>query len=169
MLQVNQYENALKDFQAALRIDPSFPGIYTLVGTAQDKLGDVDQAEQSFREALKVNAEDFEANVYLGTILLKKRELGESKPYLERALQLNPSSALAQYEMAIWESTSGQYQAATDRLEALVKDNPKWLEPHVELASLYYRLHRPEDGLRERKIVERLSAERQAAGPAKQP
>jgi Tfp pilus assembly protein PilF len=92
-----------------------------------------------------------------------------AKPYLERAIRLNPSSPLARYELAIWESTSGQYQAAAERLEALTKDDPKWLEPHVELASLYYRLHRPEDGLRERKMVERLTAERQATGSAKQP
>lgn len=169
MLQLNEYEHARNDFEAALRLNPNLPGIYTLLGNAQDKMGDVKQAEQSFREALKLNPDDFEANVYLGTLLSKRRALDQAKPYLERAIRLNPSSSLARYEMAIWESTSGQYQAAADRLEGVIKDDPNWLEAHVELASLYYRLHRRQDGLRERKIVERLTAERQATAAGKQP
>jgi chorismate mutase len=40
-----------------------------------------------------------------------------------------------------------------------VRDEPDWLVPHVELAALYYRLNRPEDGAREKKIVDRLTEE----------
>jgi hypothetical protein len=50
-------------------------------------------------------------------------------------------------------------------LELLVKDDPDWLEPHVELAALYDRLRRPEDGAKERQIVDSLSAKQQAQGP----
>jgi hypothetical protein len=50
-------------------------------------------------------------------------------------------------------------------LELLVKDDPDWLEPHVELAALYYRLRRSEDGAKERQIVDSLSAKQQAQGP----
>jgi hypothetical protein len=50
-------------------------------------------------------------------------------------------------------------------LELLVKDHPDWLEPHVELAALYYRLRRPEDGANERQIVDSLSGETAGAGP----
>jgi len=41
----------------------------------------------------------------------------------------------------------------------VVRDTPDWVEPHVELAALYYRLHRPEDGARENHIVDRLAEE----------
>jgi tetratricopeptide (TPR) repeat protein len=167
LLQLNDFEQARKDLEAALRLDPKLPGIYTLVGTARDKNGDIKEAEAAFREALKSNPDDFDANLYLGAILSKRRDLEESKPYLERALRLNPSSTMARYEMGLMESASGQYQAAADDLEKVAKEDPGWLEPHVELASLYYRLHRPEDGLKERQIVDRLTAEQQEKGPGK--
>jgi Tfp pilus assembly protein PilF len=67
--------------------------------------------------------------------------------------------------MAMLKSTSGEYEAAAQDLESVIKDDPNWLEPHVELASLYYRLHRPADGARERQIVEKITAEQQAQGP----
>ena len=169
LLQMNDYENARRDLEAALRIDTKLPNIYTLVGTARDKTGDAKDAEPAFREALKVNPEDFDANLYLGAILYKRRDLDEAKGYLDHALKIRPADFVARYESAMLKSTSGQYEAAAQQLESLVKDDPNWLDPHVELASLYYRLHRPQDGARERAVVDRLTAEQQARGPKQQP
>ena len=74
---------------------------------------------------------------------------------------------MARYESAMWKSTSGEYAAAAQELEQLTKDDPDWLEPHIELAALYYRLHRPEDGARERQIVDRITTKQQSQGPGK--
>ena len=167
LLDLNEYEQARKDLEEALRLNPRLPGLYTLVGTARDKTGDVKAAEPAFREALKANPDDFEANLYLGAILYKRREIEEAKGYLDRALGLKPTDSMARYEAAMLKSTSGDYETAARELESLVKDDPDWLEPHVELATLYYRLHRPEDGAKERQIVDSLTAKQQAAGPGK--
>jgi len=167
LLDLNDFEPARADLEAALRLDPKLPHIYTLVGTVRDKTGDIAQAEGAFREALKINPDDFDANLYLGAILSKRRDLDEARPYLERAVRLNPSSSMAGYEMALLQSTSGKYEEATAALEKVVKIDPNWLEPHVQLASLYYRLHRPEDGRKEREIVDRLTAEQQSKGLGK--
>jgi tetratricopeptide (TPR) repeat protein len=166
-LDLNEFESARRDLDEALRLDPKLPGIYTLAGTARDKTGDIKAGETAFREALKLNPDDFEANLYLGAILYRERHMDEAKPYLDRALRLNPSSSMARYESAMFESTSGQYETAAQDLEKLVKDDPTWLEPHEELASLYYRLHRPADGAKEREIVDKLTADQQAQGPGK--
>jgi tetratricopeptide (TPR) repeat protein len=165
LLQLNEFEQARRDLDAALQLDSKLPNIYTLAGTARDKTGDVKEAETAFREALKINPDDFDANLYLGAILYKRREVDEARPYLDKAIQLNPSSSMARYEYAMLKSTSGQFEDAARELEKLVKDDPDWLEPHVELASLYYRLHRTADGAKERETVERLTAEQQKRGP----
>jgi tetratricopeptide (TPR) repeat protein len=167
LLDLNEYEQARQDLEEALRLNPRLPGIYTLVGTARDKTGDVKDAEPAFREALKTNPDDFEANLYLGAILYKRRDIDEAKGYLDHALRLKPADSMARYESAMLKSTSGDYETAAKELEQLVKDDPDWLEPHVELATLYYRLHRPEDGAKERQIVDTLTAKQQAQGPGK--
>jgi tetratricopeptide (TPR) repeat protein len=166
-LDLNEFESARRDLEEALRLNPELPKIYTLVGTARDKTGDVQNAEAAFREALKRNSQDFDANLYLGAILYKRREMEPAKAYLDRALQLKPSDFMARYESAMLKSTDGDYEAAVRQLEQLVKDDPNWLEPHVQLAALYYRLHRPEDGARERQVVDRITAEQQSQGPGK--
>ncbi len=167
LMDLNEYEQARHDLEIALQLAPKMPGLQTLVGTARDKTGDQKNAEPAFRAALQENANDFEANLYLGALLYKRRQMEEAKVYLDRAVKLKPADVMARYESAMLKSTSGNYEEAAKELEGVVKDNPDWLEPHVELTSLYYKLHRPEDGAKERAIVEQLTAAQQAKGPGK--
>jgi Flp pilus assembly protein TadD len=167
LLGLNEFPQARRDLDNAMKLNPSIPELCTMAGTARDKDGDAAAAEPAFRQALQQNPHDFEANLYLGAILLKRRAMDEAKTYLDKALALNPKSPLARYEFGMWESTSGQFEAAAQELESVTADDPKWLDPHVELATLYYRLHRPDDGKRERAIVDQLTAEQQQQGPGK--
>ncbi len=164
-LDLNDYERARFDLEAALRLKPSLPHIYTLTGMARDQTGDLAAAESAFREALRQNPNDFDANLYLGSILYKRRSMEEAKPYLDHALELNPSSTMARYEAAIWNSKSGRYEEAAKDLEQVTRTDPNWLEPHIELANVYYRLHRPQDGAKERQLVAQLTAQQQTKGP----
>jgi len=165
LLALNEFQQARSDLDNAMRLDPSLPGLCTLDGTARDKDGDSDAAVPAFRTALQQNPNDFDANLYLGAILLKQRNMDEAGKLLDKALELRPEARLARYESALWKSTSGNDQAAVEQLEKLAADDPQWLEPHVELAVLYYRLHRPQDGARERQIVDQLTAQQQQQGP----
>ena len=90
--------------------------------------------------------------------------MDEAKRHLDRAIQLNPASTMALYEMATWKSATGKYEEAAAELESIVKKDPDWIEPHIELAAVYYRLHRPADGAKEREIVARLAAKQQSKG-----
>ncbi len=164
-LDLDEYEQARKDLETALQLNPKVRGLHTLVGMARDKTGDQKGAEPAFRQALLENPDDFESNLYLGALLYKQRQMDGAKRYLDHALKLKPDDLMARYESAMLKSTSGDIEGATKQLESVVKDNPQWLEPHVQLTSLYYKLHRPEDGAKERAIVDKLTAEQQAKGP----
>lgn len=166
LLQVNEYEKARHDLDTAIQLDPKLPAaIYSMDGESRDKTGQPEAAEPVFRQALELDPNNFEANLYLGAILYKRRQMDDARPFLQHALSLNPKSSMARYEVAMLESTDGQIEKAAEELEKLVKDDPEWLEPHVELATLYYKLHRPADGARERQIVDRITAEQQKEGP----
>jgi Tfp pilus assembly protein PilF len=167
LLDLNEFEPARHDLEVALQLDPKLPGLHTVVGMARDKTGDQKAAEPAFREALQENPNDFDANLYLGALLYKQRHMDEAKVYLEHAIKLKPDDIMARFESGMLKSTSGDYEAAAKELEGVVRDNPNWLEPHVQLTSLYYKLHRPADGAKERAIVDRLTAEQQAKGPGK--
>jgi Tfp pilus assembly protein PilF len=59
----------------------------------------------------------------------------------------------------------GETESALAHLEAIVKEAPKFIEAHVSLATVYYRLKRREDAERERAIIDELNREIQAKQP----
>ena len=163
-----EFREARADLDAAIEASPSIPGLYTLAGQARDALGDTDAARTAFEAALRADPRDATANLYLGAIRLKQRDLEGARPLLELALQLQPQAPQARLQMAKLNAMTGKYAEAAAALEELEKADPNWLDPHVELAPLYYKLHRPEDGERERNIVDQIEAQQQKAGPPKQ-
>jgi tetratricopeptide (TPR) repeat protein len=161
-----QFKEARADLDAALGLDAKIPGLYTMAGQARDALGDSEAAQAAFEAALRADARDPTANLYLGAILLKKRDVENAQPLLDLALHLQPENRQARLQMAKLDAMQGKNSEAVALLEELEKADPNWLEPHVELAPLYYKLHRNEDGQRERKLVDDIQAKQQQAGPA---
>lgn len=164
-LKLNNFPAAREDLEECVRLEPTYPQAYTLLGVTAEGAHDTAAAEADLRKALALKEDDFTANLHLGGVLYGKRDLTAAKQYIERACALNPSSSFAHYTRALLEKASGDLDSAVTDLEKVVRGDPNWLEPHVELASLYYKLHRQADGLKERQIVDRLSAEERDKGP----
>ena len=160
-LKMNEFERARDYAAAAAKLNPKLPGLDTLRGTVMTYLGDTDGAIAVLKRAVGADPKDFEAQVGLGAALHTARDLDGAREHLQRALQLKPDSNLARYEWARLERTEGQVEAAMRDFEKVVRADPKWAQPHVELAALYFRLNRQEDGERERAIYDRLTAEQQ--------
>jgi tetratricopeptide (TPR) repeat protein len=163
-----EFREARTDLDAAIEIGPGIAGLYTMAGQARDALGDTEAAQSAFHTALQADPRDATANLYLGAIYLKRRDLEAARPLLEIALQLQPENPQARLQMAKLDAMTGKNDEAVVLLEGLENADPNWLDPHVELASLYYKVHRVEDGQRERGIVEQIESKQQQAGPPKQ-
>lgn len=160
---LKQFRPAQADLEAAKALNPALPGLQTLVGHVRYAMGNLDAAALAFQAALRQNSQDFAANLYLGSIRLSEGDFADARPLLELALELGPNVPLARLEVAKLDAMTGESQKAVQALEALEKDHPDWPDPHVELAALYYKLHRPADGARERQIVAELKAQMEKA------
>src|SRR5205807_2447584 len=83
-------ERADADLESAVRIDPKLPGAWTWTGMARDGMSDEEGAKQAYRNALELDPGDFEANLHLGAIFYREREMAAARPFLERALRTQP-------------------------------------------------------------------------------
>jgi tetratricopeptide (TPR) repeat protein len=158
-LDAGEFQRARNDLESAIRLNPKLPGAWTWTGMARDRVSDEEGAKQAFRSALQLNDGDFEANLHLGAILYRERDIQAARPYLERALSIQPSSNLALYALALVRSASGEMDQSIRDLETVTRAAPEWAEPHVKLASLYFRLRRDAEGRREQEIAENLRSE----------
>jgi Tfp pilus assembly protein PilF len=121
-------------------------------------LGDNAGATTALQKALESDPKDFDAHLNLGAVLLTERQLDNARQHLERALVLQPESSLARYEMAKLARTEGKLEEAVKGFEKVIRDEPDWPQPHIELSALYYRLNRREDGEREKAAFDKLNA-----------
>jgi tetratricopeptide (TPR) repeat protein len=163
-MQLSEFEQGRRDLELAHTLNPGLPGVAAALGIARDRNGDAPAAESAFREALELTPNDADLNAYLGAVLLKRRAVDEARVHLDKALALAPNNALALYEDGMLHSDTGQLDQSASELKRAIALNPAWLDPHVLLVSVLYKLHRTEEGAAERKIVDRLTAEQQAAG-----
>jgi len=159
------FKTAAATVRGALDSNPNLPGGWTLLGRALMSSGENDAAKSAFRHALANDPNDFDANLYLGGMLRHDSENDAATPYLNRALTLRPDSPTARFQVGALNLANGNLDKARKELEAVERQTPGFLEVHVQLASLYAKLNRPQDSERERKIVLALNEKARREGP----
>ena len=161
-LMVNDFAGALVDLQKAVELNPALPEVYAYYGTALLSTGDQAGAQEAFEHALRDDPNNFDATLRMGVLLRKDEKFDEALKYIRHALEIRPGDVGVRYQMASIELSVGHVEEARAHLESLVAEAPNFTEAHVSLATAYYREKRKADGDRERAIVEKLNAEKQA-------
>jgi len=164
----HEYPNAAKEFERAIELNPKLPTLHSAYAKTLLRLGEVERAGKAFQEELEINSNDFEANLYLGLLLKQDQENEKALGHFQRALLVRPRELNVRYFIGSLYVALGKAAEAQRMLEAVVKEAPDFVEAHVSLATVYYRLKRKEDGDRERDVIHKLNAQRQANAPGAQ-
>jgi tetratricopeptide (TPR) repeat protein len=161
-LAINDTAGAIKELTQAIKLDPKIPLAHGLYGKSLLEEGLRVKAMQAFQGELAIDPNEFQPNLYVGYMLNQKHKYKEALPYLSHALEVRPGSPRAEYQVALAEIGMGNLKQARNKLEALVKDAPTFVEAHISLATVCYRLHNKQEGDRETAIVAKLNAEIEA-------
>ncbi len=162
---VSDFAGARDEFAKAVALNPNLPEVHVLYAKALMLTGDSDLSEKEFMAELRVDPYNFDANLQLGAMAKQEQNYEQAKKYFARAEETRPGDPGVRYQLALIAFDEGDPEKARQMLEGLVKESPQFLEAHVTLALVYYRLKRPEESKREREIVQKLTAEVQAKQP----
>jgi tetratricopeptide (TPR) repeat protein len=157
-----EYPAAIADLTKAVELNPHLPDLYSYLGQAQMESGDMTAARASFEKELAQNPNDFESNLRLAVLLKQDGDYVRARELLARALRVRPDDPGALYQVGATDLEAGEMDRACATLEKVVKQSPQFLEAHVSLAQVYYRLKRKAEGDRERAVVQKLKAEQDA-------
>ena len=164
-MNAQEFPEALVDLKKAAELNPQLPDVFSYYGMALLATGDTAAAGDAFRKELESNPNDFVANLQLGAVLKQDQRYDEARNSFDRALRVRPGDPAVRYQLATLDLMTGNIDQACSKLEQLTKETPQFVEAHVSLATVYYRLKRKADGDRERELVLKLNAENQAAQP----
>ncbi len=168
-LLVADYAKAVPELEQAVKLNPKLPSVNGWLGKALMATGDSDGAQTAFRRELEVNPNDFDSNLQMGILRKQDQQYNEALDYFQKALRVRSNEPNSRFYIASIETGQGKFEQARQRLEEVIKDAPDFVEAHVMLATVYYRLRRKADGDRQQAIVNKLNAERQAKEPGAKP
>ena len=164
-MNAREFAEALVDLKRAAELNPELPDVFSYLGLALLSTGDTPAAAEAFQKELASNPNDFLSNLQLGVLQKQEQQYDEARARFERALRVRPGDPGVRYQLATLDLQAGDLAKACSQLEKLVKETPNFVEAHVSLATIYYRLKRKEDGDRERALVLKLNEQKQAAEP----
>jgi choline-sulfatase len=123
---VNQLHDAILDVEDA-RYDEAIPLLQQVLN----------------REPIPV------AYMELGEAYTWLKEYDKAIPVLRRAVELRPDQMMAQYQLGLSLSETGDWEGALLHFESAAQKSPKWAALHFSLAAAYARLNRPADARKE--------------------
>jgi serine/threonine-protein kinase len=133
----------------ALRLDDTLAEAHAQMGIARG-IGDFDWAgsAQEFRRALELSPASPSIRFYHGIWILRTMgRVDEASSELQRAVELDPLSALYNVFVAYLSYTRAQYDLAIEQHRAAMDLDPGWYFPHFTLAIMYEHMGRHDEAI----------------------
>jgi len=135
LLDSGRTEEAIGEFQAALRVRPEYVLARQNLADALIKTGRVDEAIQHWREALRIDPNLAMVHYRLGSLLLGRNAVDEAMPHLAAAVQLRPSMAEAHNNLGVALLKSGRREDAAGHFREAVRLKPDFAAAQRNLSA----------------------------------
>lgn len=110
---VGDLNKALAAYEAAMKLDPNEPALYTRMGIVQGQMNLPANAEQSFRKAMELEPDDKPSTGFLANVLAGTNRAHEVPPLWRAILDKNEKNSQA------WANYGASLMAAENSAEAL--------------------------------------------------
>jgi len=116
-----KFEDAIKTFDLALRIDPHFVDAIIKKGYSHFHLNDYNRAITFFDQALEININDPEVWNLKGLVYYESKNYEKAISCCEKAIDLNPNTAMAWYNYACYLTLSGKIGEGMEALKKSIE------------------------------------------------
>jgi tetratricopeptide (TPR) repeat protein len=137
------FDGALKEFQAALKLRPNEPELHEALGELYFVNHSDAEAQSELERALALDPSRTHALYLMGRLYVQNRENQKALPYLQRALQLQPDLTEASSLLGTAYVRLGQFANAIPKLEKAASMD-HYGNIHYELSLAYRKLGQTE-------------------------
>ena len=151
-----EHERALRCFERATQLDPTFAYAYTHQGHEHVINEEYDQAQASYRRGIAVDERCYTAWFGLGQVYEKLGQFGEAEKHYRRATSINPSNAVLVCRIGVALEKSQRPKAALTQYSAACQLAPRSSNPRFMKARVLLQLSEPQLALTELKVLKDL-------------
>jgi tetratricopeptide (TPR) repeat protein len=134
-----EIEEAIRAYEAAISINPSFVEAYVGMGRCFRRKGDMKRAIASFTKALTYNAFDKEVHVELAKCYNEAGMPEKGIHHFRQAVKIDPEYVEAKFNLALCLELQGELIEPTKLYEEIIKLDPEFLPVYNNLGSIYMR------------------------------
>jgi tetratricopeptide (TPR) repeat protein len=142
-----RFDEAISQFQEAIRLKQNYAEAYNNLGTALDKKGRLDEAISQFQEAIRFKPDYTEAYNNLGTALARNGRLDEAISQFQEAIRLKPEYADACYNLGIALDGKGRFDEAISQFQEAIRLRPDYAEAYNHLGIVLARKGRLDEAI----------------------
>jgi tetratricopeptide (TPR) repeat protein len=147
--EADRHADAVVEYQAAIKLAPTQPGLHEELGSEYRKLGKVQEAEESLHRELEISPHSVFAKYELGVLAVEQSDGAKGKELIEAALKEEPGLRHSDYNLGRAEMLLGNDAAAAEHLEratAVPGADPEVVEQAwYQLGIVYRHLRRMQD------------------------
>ncbi|XP_064646456.1 cell division cycle protein 27 homolog [Lineus longissimus] len=144
-----EHDTAIKFFQRAIQVDPTFSYAYTLLGHEYLLTEELDKALSCFRNAIRVDPRKYNAWYGLGMIYYKQEKFALAEMHCRKALQINPQSSVLLVHIGVVQHALQKSESALATLNKAVSLDPKNPLCKFHRASILFANDRHKEALKE--------------------
>ena len=134
----DDHSGAIEELKLAVKEYPSFTQAFNELGVQYLKLNLLQDADEAFQKALKVNPDSVSSLINRGITNVFMKRYGEAVPILRKSLQKNKDSAVAHYFLGQALANLGLFDdAEKELLASLELGKEEMKEAHRILAIIY--------------------------------
>jgi tetratricopeptide (TPR) repeat protein len=161
--QAGRPEEALAQYEAAIRLDPGYAEAYYDAGNALKRLGRFPEAIAQYERALRANPNMPDAQTALGTALEDAGRSDEAIAHYEQALCLDPNFTDAHNSLGLALAWAGRLAEAIAHYEQALRINPALPDVHNNLGNALRAAGRTQEALAHYEQALRLKPDYAAA------
>jgi tetratricopeptide (TPR) repeat protein len=138
------YDLARAELETAIRLDPAYMKAYDNLGITMDMLGDRPAALRNYLNAIELDEKQGSASelpyLDLAKFYHEQNDLANAESFAKKALDKNPRSDLACYELARIDYDQSRWKKAVDVLQQAIALDPYSKEYYYLLGRTYQKL-----------------------------
>jgi tetratricopeptide (TPR) repeat protein len=161
--EAERHLDAITEYQAAIKLAPTQPGLNEELGSEYRNLGKAQEAEKAFLRELEIDPGNTLAKYKLGVLTVEKGDGSKGKELIEEALQRKGNLLHADYNLGRAEMLLGNNAAALEHLERATSapgsDPDVIQQAWYQLGIVYRRLRRTEDAQKAMATFQKLKDE----------
>jgi len=137
---VQRGDDAIIAIKRAIELSPKASSYYFVLGIAWLTKPDIQEAEQVFRQFLKLQPDNAQGQTYLGYILLKEKSYPEAREWLERSIKKDAATPEAFYYLGLIAQEQKEDERAVGLFEKSIQLSPSFAHPHIALGATYLKM-----------------------------